>query len=96
MLPHAFVTHVEPNVSQVENLGIDERLLEKWQAKRESRRGGAPRKRLVASVLAAMFAAFVRWLLVSNDSAAARARTCFRALFYLFVALVLLRICGLV
>lgn len=83
-------------MSQVENLGIDERLLEKWQAKRESRRGGTPGKRLVVSVLAAMFAAFVRWLRVSNDRAAVRARTCICALFFLFVAVVLLRICGLV
>lgn len=81
---------------QVETLGIDERLLEKWQARRDTRRGVRTRARLLLSVLGAMFAAFVRWVVVSDDRAAARFRLCFRVLCFFFLAAVFLTVCGLV
>ena len=54
------------------------------------------RARLLLSVLGAMFAAFVRWAIVSDDRAAARLRFGFRVLCLIFCAAVLLRVCGLV
>lgn len=82
--------------SQVETLGIDDRLVEKWQARRDTRRGTRARARLLLSLLAAMFAAFVRWVIVSDDRGAARVRACFRVLCFVFCAAVFLRICNLV
>lgn len=80
---------------QVETLGVDERLLEKWQARRDTRRGKRAKTRLLLSVLAAMFAAFVRWVMESDDRAAARVRLWCRVLCFVFFAAVFLRVCGL-
>lgn len=66
-------------LTQVESLGMDPRLVQKWRAKRDVRRGiksGAPFERIffIAAVLRAMCASFVHWLYVSDEKAANRLR----------------------
>lgn len=74
------------------NLVISERLLDKWHARRETRRGGKSGTfaslRLLVSVLAAMFAAFLLWLFVSDAREACRCRVVLA--FAFFVASVVL------
>ncbi|CAM9200624.1 unnamed protein product [Ectocarpus fasciculatus] len=71
--PRPTVTAESPP-PQVENLGIDARLLEKWQAKRDSRRNQTGGARLLGSILFAVCAAWVRWAFTSEERAAARVR----------------------
>ncbi|CAN0045210.1 unnamed protein product [Scytosiphon promiscuus] len=60
--------------NQVEPLGVDARLVKKWQVKRDSRRNGTPSARLLGSVVYAVCAALIRWVMTSDEVAAARAR----------------------
>lgn len=64
--------------AQVETLGIDPRLLEKWQARKDTRRDGKAKgssSRLFFSLATAMCAACLRWLYVSDGRGAFRFRT---------------------
>lgn len=90
---HCWHSHTHSKLSgvpQVEHLGIDERLLEKWQARRDIGNGGTTGARLLLSVLAAMFGAFARWVYSSDERAAARVRIAVGVLCVVLFAAILL------
>lgn len=83
-------------LAQVESLGIEPRLVQKWRAKRDVRgdvKSKAPFSRafFIVAVLRAMCASFAHWLYVSDGRAANRLRSFFAlACLVAFVAFVYL------